>query len=97
MNLTMEQCIIVHLGIQAKKTGPKNSWISKEDIAEGRCTPKNTRTGVLVRLLWAALTMPDGVLDWRGSEFKLNEEWFMKNCDAFIERIRDLAESDDEV
>ncbi|QFT00475.1 hypothetical protein FIV06_23810 [Labrenzia sp. THAF191b] len=54
------QKILMHLAKQALKSGFENAWISRQDLLRGDIIPQT----VGAKLLCAALTLPDGVLEW---------------------------------
>jgi hypothetical protein len=68
---TNEQKIIAYLAKEAMKAGPDNAWISRNDLLNGKLCPVNAG----MRLVWAALTMPKGILEWSPDEqmFRLSE------------------------
>ena len=64
-----EQKIVVHLAREATKTD--DPWTSRADLLNGKLCP----APVGMKLVWAALTMPDGILDWSGDgqKFRLSD------------------------
>ena len=72
---TDEQKLVLYMCVQAEKAGRAASWISRDELLSGKCTPDGTPTGVLLRLIWAALTLPEGVLEWTadGQSFRLSD------------------------
>lgn len=74
--LTDEQKIILHLCMQAEKRGRDAAWITRAELLEGRYASAGVPARVHLRLMWAALTMPDGVLEWSADQqaFRMSAE-----------------------
>lgn len=83
--LTDEQKLVLHMCIQAEKAGRAAAWISRDDLLSGKCTPENAPLFALFRLMYAALAMPKGVLEWSldGQKFRLS--------DGALQHIRERA------
>jgi len=61
---TDEQKLILHICREAEKRGRASAWISRDDMLNGKTVP----AGVGMKLVWAALTMPKGILEWSPDE-----------------------------
>ena len=67
--MTDAQKIILHLCMEADKRGRNAAWITRQSMMDGKTVPVPAG----VRLVWAALTMPENVLEWSadGQSFRL--------------------------
>lgn len=95
---TDEQKLILHMCMQATKTGYDTAWISRSDICDGHALPTGAPLRARLRLMWAALAMPTGVLEWSvdGQQFRISAAALKKIYENMKRRIekRETTEED---
>jgi hypothetical protein len=77
MPLSDEQKIVLHMCMEAGKAGHDLAWISRDDILAGEGMPAAAKgTAIPLRIMFAALSLPDGVLEWSpdGQRFRMSAE-----------------------
>jgi hypothetical protein len=69
---TDDQKIVAHLMTEARKAGREHAWISRDDLLNGKLVP----VAAGMRLVFAALTMPTGLLEWSADQqqFRMSEK-----------------------
>ena len=63
---TDAQKVVLHIIREALKRGADDAWISRDDMLNGKTVPVHAG----MKLVWAALSMPDGVLEWSADQQK---------------------------
>lgn len=86
-DLSDEQKLVLRMCMEAEKAGRDAAWISRDDLLDGKCTPDDAPVIALMRLTWAVLAMPAGILEWSADQrsFRLS--------DASLGHIRRRAEA----